>query len=89
MALRAQLAWLLKGSSTTNSTLDALSLDLRELQQKVVGLEGSLEQMRRAQQQLGERQLDELDRIRGAVAAATDDLVERVNAVDARVQGSA
>jgi hypothetical protein len=65
-----------------------LSVDLRELQEKVEGLATVLYELRRDHLQVAERQLDEFDRVRAAVAAATDDLVARVDAVDERVRES-
>jgi predicted nucleic acid-binding Zn-ribbon protein len=94
--LRSQLAWLVRGRSDTVRTLDALSVDLRELQQKVVGLqdevvaltaraEDAVAELRLSQAALRERQLDELDRAREAVANATDDLSARLAALHARL----
>jgi hypothetical protein len=88
MGARAQLAWMVKGRSATIAGLESLAVDLRELQQKVAGLETILYDLRRDHLRLGERQLDEFDSVRAAVAAATDDLVARVEAVDARVRAS-
>ncbi|MCU1359278.1 MAG: hypothetical protein JWN99_567 [Ilumatobacteraceae bacterium] len=88
MGARSQLGWLIRGGSATNATLQALSTDLRELQQKVVGLEASLQEMQRNHVRMNERQLDDYDRIRTAVGQATDDLVARVAAVDERVRGN-
>jgi septal ring factor EnvC (AmiA/AmiB activator) len=79
--LRAQLGWLVRGQRSTTAALDSLSLDLRELQQKVAALEGTIADLGRGQAALDARQLDEFDRVRAAVADATDDLTERVNAV--------
>ena len=84
MSARSRLAWVVRGGPATNAALQSLSVDLRELQQKVVRLEDTLNELRRAHVRLTERQLDEFDSIRAAVAVATDDLVARVEAVDAR-----
>ena len=89
MGARAQVAWMIRGRSATLAGLESLSVDLRELQQKVAGLETILYDLRRDHLRLGERQLDEFDSVRAAVAKATDDLVARVDAVDERVRGSA
>ena len=84
-ALRSQLAWLVRGRASTVRTLDALSVDLRALQQKVAGMEDRLRDLDVGQAALRERQLDEFDRVRAAVAAATDDLATRIAAVNAQV----
>lgn len=88
MGARAQLGWMIRGGASTRAALDSLSNDLRELQQKVVGLETALHEAQRNQVRLGERQLDEFDSIRTAIASATDDLVDRVNAIDGRVSAT-
>jgi hypothetical protein len=88
MGARAQVAWLIRGGAATRATLDSLSVDLRELQQKVARLESTVDDLRREQVRLSERQLDDLDTIRGAVAAATDDLVARINAIDDRTRSA-
>jgi len=88
MGARAQVAWLIRGGPATRATLDSLSVDLRELQQKVARLESALDDLRREQVRMSERQLDDLDAIRDAVAAATDDLVARINAIDDRTRSA-
>jgi hypothetical protein len=88
MGARAQFAWLIKGSAATRDALASLSVDLRELQQKVAGLEAAVHDIARAQAHMSERQLDEFDSIRAAVGVATDDLVARVQAVDARTRAT-
>jgi outer membrane murein-binding lipoprotein Lpp len=85
---RAQLGWMLRGRAATHAALDTLSTDLRELQQKVVRLEDAINELRRDQGRLTERQLDDMDALRSSVAAATDDLVARVNAVDERTRAA-
>ena len=79
--LRARLGWIAKGQSNTTAALDSLSNDLRDLQQKVALLERAVADLARGQHALDVRQLDEFDRVRAAVAAATDDLTDRVNNV--------
>ena len=74
MALRSQLSWLVKGRATTQATLDALTADLQALQLKVAALQPKVAE-------LEARQLDEFDKVRAAVAAATDDLMARVDAL--------
>ena len=74
MALRSQLSWLVKGRATTQATLDALTADLQALQLKVAALQPKVAE-------LEARQLDEFDKVRAAVAGATDDLMARVDAL--------
>ena len=74
MALRSQLSWLVKGRASTQSTLDSLTADLQALQLKVASLQPKVAE-------LEARQLDEFDKVRAAVAAATDDLMARVDAL--------
>jgi hypothetical protein len=83
-ALRAQVAWLLRGRANTVGTLDALSRDLHALQEKVAGMELRLREIELAQNELRDRQLDEFDRVRAAVAGAVDDLTARYDALAAR-----
>ena len=77
MGVRRRLAQMIDGEGPANATLEvqraieALTVEVRALQTKVRALEV--------------RQLDEFDSIRDAVSVATDDLVARVQAVDARV----
>jgi hypothetical protein len=70
MGARDRLARMIRGRAPANAALESLSADLRALQLKVAALETA--------------QLDEFDKIRAAVADAVDDLVARVQAVDAR-----
>jgi hypothetical protein len=88
MGVRARLAWMVRGGPATNAALDSLSVDLRALQHRVDELATALGELRGEMNGFGARQLDEFDTIRAAVAAATDDLMARVEAVDARVRGS-
>ena len=81
MGLRSQLSWLVKGRATTQSTLDALTADLQELQLKVAALQPKIAAVEA-------RQLDEFDKVRAAVASATDDLMARVDALRHQVDGS-
>jgi hypothetical protein len=84
-ALRAQLSWLVRGRHHTMAALDGLATDLRALQAKVADLDATVRSLDAAQARLGDRQLDEFDRVRTAVAAATDDLMARVTALADRV----
>ena len=77
---------MLRGRQHVTSSLDSLSDDLRSLQQKVADIDASIDRLIRAQAALDERQLDELDRIRGSVAAAADDLAARMTAVEDRAR---
>jgi len=93
--MRAQLSWILRGRINTIRTLDALSADLRALQVKVDAIqarvdsaEGRLSDTERGQVMLRERQLDEFDRTREAVVAATDDLAARVAALHERLDAA-
>ena len=85
-ALRAQVGWMLRGRSHTATALDGLTRDLQALQQKVAAIEAAVHDLQRGQADLGARQLDEFDRVRAAVAAATDDLTARVNATYERLR---
>ena len=87
--IRAQLGWMVRGRRQTVVALDALSNDLRALQQQVAALETAVHELQRAQGELGARQVDELDRLRHAVTAATDDLTARVAATQAQVRALA
>jgi hypothetical protein len=78
MGVRSQLSWVIKGRATTQAALESLSTDLRALQEKV-SKELPL---------LRDRQLDEFDKVRAAVAAATDDLMARVEALRQQVDKS-
>ena len=74
MGLRSQLSWLKSGQAATQATLDSLTRDLQELQQKVEAMQPKIAAMEA-------RQLDEFDKVRAAVASATDDLMTRVDAL--------
>ena len=76
MGVRSQLSWLINGRATTQSALESLSEDLRALQDKVA----------KELPLLRDRQLDEFDKVRAAVAQATDDLMARVDALRKQVE---
>jgi polyhydroxyalkanoate synthesis regulator phasin len=78
MGLRSQLSWLKSGQAATQATLESLTKDLQELQQKVAAMQPKIAAMEA-------RQLDEFDKVRAAVSAATDDLMARVDALRQRV----
>lgn len=84
--LRGQIGWMLRGRARTVGALDALSTDLRDLQQQVSALESAVREVQQRQHDMGAHQLDQLDRLRAAVATATDDLTSRVNAAQALVK---
>jgi len=84
--IRARLGWIVRGRDHTVAALDTLTRDLQSLQQKVADLDRAIEDLRRGQVDLGARQLDEFDRVRAAVAQATDDLTARVVATQQRVR---
>ncbi len=84
--LRGQMGWVLRGHSRTTGALEMLSNDLRDLQQKVAGLEAAIHDLQRGQRDVDRRQLDEFDRVRAAVATATDDLTARVVATQEMVR---
>lgn len=78
MGVRSQLSWIVKGRASTQATLTSLTTDLQALQAKVAALEVQMATM-------DVRQLDEFDKVRDAVAAATDDLTTRVEAIRKQV----
>lgn len=80
---------MVRGRAQTVSALDALTRDLQALQEKVAGLEVAIRDLHRGQDDLRARQLDEFDRVRAAVAAATDDLSARVSATQAALRSTA
>ncbi len=81
MSVKRRLTWMLRGQQQTDSALASLGDDVRALQQRVDGLQAALDDVRSAQRAVADRQLDEFDRIRTAVSAATDDLAARVEAL--------
>ena len=88
MGVRSQLSWLVKGGSATSATLQSLTTDLQALQQKVAAMESQLAALSKELPLLRDRQLDEFDKVRAAVAAATDDLMARVEALRQQVEKS-
>ena len=81
MGVRSQLSWLVKGGAATHSTLESLTSDLQALQQKVATMEAQVSALSKELPLLRDRQLDEFDKVRASVAAATDDLMARVDAL--------
>jgi polyhydroxyalkanoate synthesis regulator phasin len=86
MGVRSQLSWLVKGRAATQSTLQSLTTDLQSLQQKVAAIDAHIATLTKELPQLRDRQLDEFDKVRAAVASATDDLMARVDALRQQVE---
>ena len=85
MGVRSQLSWLVKGQAATQSTLQSLTSDLQELQRKVAAIEEQVNTLNKELPLLRDRQYDEFDKVRSAVAGATDDLMARVDALRQQV----
>ena len=85
MGVRSQLSWLVKGRAATQSTLQSLTTDLQDLQRKVAAVEDHVNTLSKELPLLRDRQFDEFDKVRAAVADATDDLMARVDALRQRV----
>lgn len=81
MGLRSKVGWMLHGHDNTTRTLDAISTDLRELQQRVDQLSAKLDLAFTGLVEMRERQLTEFEAVREAVIATTDDLSTRVAAL--------
>ena len=86
MGVRSQLSWLVKGRAATQSTLQSLTTDLKELQRKVAAIEEHVNSLSKELPLLRDRQYDEFDKVRSAVAGATDDLMARVDALRQQVE---
>jgi hypothetical protein len=86
MGLRSQLSWLVKGRVATQSTLQSLTTDLQELQRKVEAIEERVNSLSKELPLLRDRQYDEFDKVRSAVAGATNDLMARVDALRQQVE---
>jgi outer membrane murein-binding lipoprotein Lpp len=86
MGVRSQLSWLVKGGAATRSTLQSLTTDLQALQAKVAAMEAHVATLSKELPLLRDRQLDEFDKVRAAVASATDDLMARVAALRGQVE---
>ena len=81
MGVRSTMGWMLHGRANTVATLDALSADLRALQQRVDQLTESVQREARELRDVRVQQLTEFDKVREAVITATDDLSERIAAL--------
>ena len=86
MGVRSQLSWLVKGRAATQSTLQSLTADLQELQRKVEAIEERVNSLSKELPLLRDRQYDEFDKVRSAVAGATNDLMARVDALRQQVE---
>ena len=86
MGVRSQLSWLVKGRTATQSTLESLTADLQELQRKVAAIEEHVNSLSKELPLLRDRQYDEFDKVRSAVAGATNDLMARVDALRQQVE---
>jgi polyhydroxyalkanoate synthesis regulator phasin len=75
MGVRSQLSWL------RNSQAAA-----QVVQQRVTSLEEQVASLQKEVALLRDRQLDEFDKVRAAVAGATDDLMARVDALRKQVE---
>jgi hypothetical protein len=85
MGLRARVGWMVNGHSGTTRSLEALSTDLRALQEKVAAMQASVDRaLQGTADEIGSlraEQLDQFDSVRDAVITATDDLSERIAAL--------
>ena len=88
MGVRSQLIWLVKGRAATQSSLQSLTTDLQALQDKVAAMEAHVAALSKELPLLRDRQLDEFDKVRTAVAGATDDLMARVDALREQIETS-
>ena len=88
MGVRSQLSWLVKGQAATHSTLQSLTTDLQALQSKVAAMQEHVAALSKELPLLRDRQLDEFDKVRTAVAGATDDLTARVAALRQQIEKS-
>ena len=86
MGVRSQLSWVVKGRAATQSTLQSLTADLQELQRQVAAIEEHVNSLSKELPLLRDRQYDEFDKVRSAVAGATDDLMARVDALRQQVE---
>ena len=96
--LRAQIGWIVRGRASVTATLDRLTADLQALQARVDALDArdtrdddvrtAVRTLEGDVQQLRQRQLDEFDRVRDALATTTDDLSSRISALHARGGGT-
>jgi septal ring factor EnvC (AmiA/AmiB activator) len=78
---------MVSGQAQTTASIAGLSSDLRDLQEQVARLEAAIADLLAGHLALEARQLDEFDTVRAAVAASTDDLTARVNAVHDQLRG--
>ena len=76
----------MKGRAGTQSALQSLTSDLQELQRKVAAIEEHVNSLSKEIPLLRDRQYDEFDKVRSAVAGATNDLMARVDALRQQVE---
>ena len=81
MGLKAQLGWLRNGPERTNAALEALGVELRELQTKVQLLGDAVERLESGSG-------SSIEAMREQLRAVTDDLGDRVGAITARLDAS-
>lgn len=74
MGVRSQISWMRSSQAAAQA-----------LQQRVVTLEEQIAVLHKDLSLLRDRQLDEFDKVRSAVAGATDDLMARVEALREQV----
>ena len=86
MGVRSQLSWLVKGRAATQLTLQSLTSDLQALQRQVATIEEHVNSLSKELPLLRDRQYDEFDKVRSAVAGATNDLMARVDALVQQVE---
>lgn len=75
MGVRSQLSWLRQSQAAT-----------QVLQQQVATIQEQLASLTKEVALLRDRQLDEFDKVRAAVAGASDDLAARVDALRQRIE---
>ena len=75
MGVRSQLSWLRHSQAAAEA-----------LQQRVATVEEQVAALQKEVALLRDRQLDEFDKVRTAVAGATDDLMTRVDALRKQVE---
>ena len=81
MGLKAQLGWLRNGPERTNAALEALGVELRELQAKVQVLGDAVERLESGSG-------SSIEAMRGQLRSVTDDLGDRVGVITARLDTS-
>ena len=85
MGVRSQLSWLVKGRAATQSTLAVTHHRPAGAAAQGRGID-DCNSLSKELPLLATRQLDEFDKVRTAVAGATDDLMARVDALRQQVE---